>query len=166
MVAMVFKCFHVFFQVFQKHVSSLSSAFRHMLQLLYFGVSKADRVLHLSSSPSAASSRCVLLPALAGIHTTPRPVPSESEASLPSSLVARVVQTPREHVKQSAACGHPDTDVRPNVRALALPFCYASIAWNLFFVQATCCCPYRFKICAVFKGIWWLVPIAWMKAIF
>jgi hypothetical protein len=57
---------YVFFQMFQKHVSSVSSAFRRMLQLLYLDVSKADWVLHLSSSPFAASSRCVLLPAQAG----------------------------------------------------------------------------------------------------
>jgi hypothetical protein len=31
MVAMVFKCFQVFFQVFQKHVSSVSTVFRRML---------------------------------------------------------------------------------------------------------------------------------------
>jgi hypothetical protein len=34
---------------------------RRMFQLLYFDISKADQVLYLSS-PSAASSRCVLLP--------------------------------------------------------------------------------------------------------
>jgi hypothetical protein len=60
MVAMFFKCFQVFFvQVFQKHVST---AFRRMLQLLYLDVSKVDRVLHLSSPPSATLS----LPAPAG----------------------------------------------------------------------------------------------------
>jgi hypothetical protein len=53
----VFRCF---FQVFEKHVSSVSSAFVRMLQLLYLDVSKVDRVLHLSSSSSATSSRCVL----------------------------------------------------------------------------------------------------------
>ena len=54
--------FQVFFQVFQKHVSSVSTTFRRMLQLLYLDVSKVDRVLHLSSPSSAASS----LPAPAG----------------------------------------------------------------------------------------------------
>jgi hypothetical protein len=56
-----------------------------MLQLLYLDVSKLDQVLHPSSPPSAASSRCVLLPAPA----------SESEALHPSPscrLVARVVR--------------------------------------------------------------------------
>ena len=46
---MVFKCFQVFLQVFQIHVSSISSAFRRMLQVLYLNVSKVDRVLHLPS---------------------------------------------------------------------------------------------------------------------
>jgi hypothetical protein len=54
-VVMVFKCFQVFFfQVFQKHILSVSTAFRHMLQLLYLDVSKVDWVLHLSSPPSVA----------------------------------------------------------------------------------------------------------------
>jgi len=39
MVAMVFKCF---FEVFQKHISSVSTTFRRMLQLLYLDVSKVD----------------------------------------------------------------------------------------------------------------------------
>ena len=43
MFAMVFKCFQVFLQVFQKHVSSVSSTFRHMLQGLHLNVSKVDR---------------------------------------------------------------------------------------------------------------------------
>jgi hypothetical protein len=42
--------FRVCFQVFQKHVSSVTSAFRRMLQPLYLDVSKVDRVLHLCSS--------------------------------------------------------------------------------------------------------------------
>jgi hypothetical protein len=60
-------------QVFQMHVSSVSSAFIHMLQLLHLNVLKADRVLHLlprfllSSSVSPPPSRRRL-----GIH---RPVP-------------------------------------------------------------------------------------------
>jgi len=36
------------FQLFHKHVSSVSTAFRRMLQLLYLDVSKVDRMLHLS----------------------------------------------------------------------------------------------------------------------
>jgi len=52
--------FQAFFQMF---FSSVSTAFTRMLQLLYLDVSKVDRVLHLSSAPSAASSRRVLLPA-------------------------------------------------------------------------------------------------------
>jgi hypothetical protein len=47
----------VFSQVFQKHVLIVSTAFTRMLQLLYLDVSKVDRVLHLSSAPSAALSQ-------------------------------------------------------------------------------------------------------------
>jgi hypothetical protein len=50
MIAMVFKCFQVFFCVF-----SVSSAFRSTLQWLYLDVSKTNWVLHLSS-PFAALS--------------------------------------------------------------------------------------------------------------
>jgi len=37
----------VFLQVFQKHVSSVSSTFRHMLQVLHLDVLKINQVLHL-----------------------------------------------------------------------------------------------------------------------
>ena len=43
-------CFRFVFQVFYKHVSSVSTAFRRMLQPLYLDISKVDRELHLSSS--------------------------------------------------------------------------------------------------------------------
>jgi hypothetical protein len=39
--------FHVFLQVFQMHVSSVSSFFRRMLQVLHLNVSKVDQVLYL-----------------------------------------------------------------------------------------------------------------------
>ena len=42
--------FHVFFRVFQMHVSNVSSVFRLMLQVLYLDVSKVEHVLHLPSS--------------------------------------------------------------------------------------------------------------------
>jgi hypothetical protein len=62
---MVLRCFCKCFQI---HVSSVSSVFRRMLQVLHLDVSKIDRVLHLApSSSSAASPRCLyLLLALAG----------------------------------------------------------------------------------------------------
>jgi len=41
-----FKCFQVFLQVFQTHVSNVSFIFRNMLQLLPLDVLKLDRVLH------------------------------------------------------------------------------------------------------------------------
>ena len=52
---MVFKCFSgVFLQVFLKHVSSISSIFRRMLQVLHLNVSKVDRVLHMGCAWEAA----------------------------------------------------------------------------------------------------------------
>ena len=36
----------MFLQVFKMHVSSVSSAFRHMLQVLHLDVLEVDRVLH------------------------------------------------------------------------------------------------------------------------
>jgi hypothetical protein len=45
--AMVFKCFQTFWQVFHMLVSSVSSVFFCMLQLLHLDVSKVDQVLHM-----------------------------------------------------------------------------------------------------------------------
>jgi len=39
--------FQVFLQVFQMHVSSVSSVFRRMLQMFHLNISKVDRVLHM-----------------------------------------------------------------------------------------------------------------------
>jgi hypothetical protein len=63
--------FRVFLQVFQMHVSNVSSDFRRMLQMLHLDVSKLDRVLHLHprfllprlgvfSSPASGGIRCPL----------------------------------------------------------------------------------------------------------
>jgi hypothetical protein len=51
MFAMVFECF---LQVFQIHVSSVSSVFFCILQLLHMDVSKLDRVLHKGCAWEAA----------------------------------------------------------------------------------------------------------------
>jgi hypothetical protein len=57
MFAMVFKCFRCFFKCFQTHVSSVSSVFRYMLQVLHLDVSKVDQVLHmLQRDPTAAAT--------------------------------------------------------------------------------------------------------------
>jgi hypothetical protein len=68
---MVFKCFfQVFLQVFQMHVSSVSSTFGCMLQMLHLDILKVDRVLHLpprfllfhldvSSSGTGLGIRCL-----------------------------------------------------------------------------------------------------------
>ena len=76
------------FKVFQKHLSSVSTASRRILQLLYLDVLKVDRCC--ISPPH-------LLPHLLSrrrqsIQTTPQPGPSESEAPPPSPLVARAAR--------------------------------------------------------------------------
>jgi hypothetical protein len=50
----ILKCLHVFFQVFQTHVSSVSYVFKYMLQIFYLDVSKTDRVSLLGDPPAAA----------------------------------------------------------------------------------------------------------------
>jgi hypothetical protein len=44
----------VFFQVFQTHVSSVSYAFKHMLQMFHLDVSKTERVSLLGDPPATA----------------------------------------------------------------------------------------------------------------
>jgi hypothetical protein len=56
-VAKFFKCFHVFLQVFQTHVSNISFVFRRTLHLLHLDVSKLDRVLHLPPRLCVVSPR-------------------------------------------------------------------------------------------------------------
>jgi hypothetical protein len=43
---MVLHVFQVFLQVFQVHISSVSSTFRRMLQVLYLDVLKVDQMLY------------------------------------------------------------------------------------------------------------------------
>jgi hypothetical protein len=51
--------FQVFLQMFQMHVSSVSSVFRRILQVLHLNASKVDRVLHmLQCDPPAAGPCC------------------------------------------------------------------------------------------------------------
>jgi len=72
-----------------------------MLQLLYLDVPKVDQVLHLPYPPSAATSRSILLLALAG-H------PYDAMAGslrTPPPLFARAARAPRGACKRSAAHG-------------------------------------------------------------
>jgi hypothetical protein len=57
MFAMVYKIFQVFLQMFQIHILSVSSVFKHMLQVLHLEVLKIDQVLHMlqCDSPAAAT---------------------------------------------------------------------------------------------------------------
>ena len=79
--------------MFHMHISCVSSTFRRMLQVLHPDISKVDRVLHLSSSPSAASSLTA-----SGGH--PHDAAARSfrigGAARPSSLIAWAARAPRE----------------------------------------------------------------------
>jgi hypothetical protein len=108
----------VLFQVFQKHVLSVSFVFRRMLQLLYLDVSKVDQVLHLFSSPSAISRRCVLFPA---------PVGHPYDATTGSFRIRGVVPFPSccsgdAGLAWSAENRVQHVSVCPDVRTLAKPF--------------------------------------------
>jgi len=106
----VFSCVFLI-QVFQKHVSSVSTVFRRMLQLLYLDVSKVDRVLYLSSPPSITSS----LPAPTG-HLSDAAAGSFriGGAVRPSPLCCLGNASPAWSAKRSAARWHLDTGVRPD----------------------------------------------------
>ena len=65
MLQIFYNGFQSVFQVFLMHVSSVSTVFRHMLQVLCLDILKVDRMLHLSP-------RFLLLPALAR-HPLPPP---------------------------------------------------------------------------------------------
>jgi hypothetical protein len=57
-VVYVCNCFQVVLQVFQTHVSSVPSVFRHMLQVLHLDISKVNWVLHmLQCDPFGAAGR-------------------------------------------------------------------------------------------------------------
>jgi hypothetical protein len=47
MFAMVLKCSQVFLQMFQTHVTCVSSVFFRILQLLHLNVSKVYQMLHI-----------------------------------------------------------------------------------------------------------------------
>ena len=72
-------CFRCFFLVFQKHVSRVSTIFSRMLQLLSLDVLKVDRVLHLSSPPSVASS-------------LPKPIGHANDAAAGSFRIGGIVR--------------------------------------------------------------------------
>ena len=54
----LFKCFQMFWQVFQTHVSSISSVFRHMLQMFHLNVSKVNWVLYMLQCDSPVTATC------------------------------------------------------------------------------------------------------------
>jgi hypothetical protein len=92
MVTIFLSVFQVFFLSVSEACFEYFNRFRRILQMLYFDVSKVDRVLHLSSQPSAASS----LPASAGLpHDAAAGSFRIGGAAHSSSLVARTSWTPR-----------------------------------------------------------------------
>jgi hypothetical protein len=130
----VFRCF---FQVFQKHVPSVLSAFRRMLQLLHLDASKANRMLHLSSSPSAASSRCVLLPVLVG-HLYDAAGRSSRIGGTLLLLLSLGRRGPRmEHVKRSVA-----RTGRPGASTAIIKI----VTWSLCISLLLSCCYFLFSI--------------------
>jgi hypothetical protein len=54
----LFKCFHMFLQVFRTHVLSVSSVFKRILQMFHIDVSKVDRVLCILQHDSPATTCC------------------------------------------------------------------------------------------------------------
>jgi hypothetical protein len=88
-------CFRCVFQVFYKHVSSVSTTFTRMLQVLYLDVSKVDWVLDLLSPPSAALS----LPEPA----TPRSGSSKSETPRALPLLSLGQREPHVQRETGAA---------------------------------------------------------------
>ena len=67
-VAMVFKYFMCFLQVFQMHVSNVLFVFGRMLQLLHLNVLKLVRVLHLPPRLSIISPWCQVREGRGGLH--------------------------------------------------------------------------------------------------
>jgi hypothetical protein len=103
------------------HVSSVSSVFFCMLQVLYLDISKLDRVLHMrcaweaeggASSPRAGHVWTALTPAWTGV-------------TLVRSSGVRAAQahvwTHETDGETHFSRGRPDAGVRPDIRALAVP---------------------------------------------
>jgi hypothetical protein len=114
-LGVVYGCngFQVFFQLFQKHVLF---TFRRMLQLLYLDVSKTYQVLHLSSSPSTALSRCPPGDSRASIRRRGQVLPNRRRRPLPLLSLGR--RGPRvELAKWSAVRGCPT--IRPGTSPAA-----------------------------------------------
>jgi hypothetical protein len=147
------KCFY-FFQLFQIHVSSVSSVFRRMLQIFHPDVSKENQVLHtlqwrrwnirpprvvrltlsspvlspLPSLPSISSQQFELGGKRRGHIRSCVCTGGVGKTSSPS--IAEFERPGRiawnKSGKMESRHGRPDARVRPDVRALALSINYKS----------------------------------------
>jgi hypothetical protein len=100
----LFKCFQVFLQVFQKHVSSVSSVFRCVLQIFHPLVSKVNR--YCCWGPTCRSKRSN----------------GEVEGARAISVWGQEARTTFGRARAPMwACKTECRRVRPDVQALALP---------------------------------------------
>jgi hypothetical protein len=106
----LFKCFKVFLQVFQTHVSSVSSGFKYMLQMFHLIVSKVDHVLLLGTHLPQQASR---QGKSRGREHTPSGVRRSGDV--------QTGMTPTWARKTECRHDHPDARIRSDVRTLALP---------------------------------------------
>jgi hypothetical protein len=120
--------FKVFLQVFLMYVSSVSSVFRRILQVLHLDVSKIDQVLHLPPRlllprlNASSSSWCRL-----GMWT--RGTGGRCPLSIFLMLVTfGAVRAPSETCERSAGAG---VRTRASVRRLVLPLDIGYLIWPL-----------------------------------
>jgi len=102
--------FQVFLQVFQTHVSSVSSVFTCMLQIFHLDVIKTNRVLLLGTHLPQQASKQGNRGDVSGLH-----VGSGGASDV------RTARAPMWACKTKCRCGRLDARIYPDVRALALP---------------------------------------------
>jgi hypothetical protein len=123
---MAFQVFLGFLQVFQTHVLSVSSVFRHILQMFHLNILKVDRVLHMLQYHRWMADSGLLLsfgPFLMR-HVSPSPLPPFPSLPFPpfpsllfppswrnsSSSASAMTQTLDDH--DARGCGGPTSTRR------------------------------------------------------
>jgi hypothetical protein len=96
----LFKCFRIFLQVFQMHVSSVSFVFRCILQMFHLNVSKVYRGLHMLQWCRALEDSG--LPQGFASYLAQRASPSLHLPSLPSILPWHI-----KLARKTEGCGRP-----------------------------------------------------------
>jgi hypothetical protein len=114
---MAFKCISVFSQVFQAHVSSVSSFFRHMLQKFHLNVSKLDKVVYMLQCDSPATTTCCSYWSV--VHAC-----GKTGMECCTATGAGSGMGCRRLALECSSRGRPDAGVRPDVQALVLPYTY------------------------------------------